>query len=126
MNGSINFVSDGFRVRDGKGKASVTMEAAMRRCLPHIVSWDALKEGEPVLVYLPAEMNRDDLQSLAHQERVTFATPVSARNILELHFGHLKPSEVEEGVARLGRAILSYIDGVDSSVGSGSLLFVGP
>ena len=126
MNGSISFVSDGLREENGKRETAATMEAAMRRCLPHIVCWDTYQKDQRALVYLPAEMDRDDLLSLAHQEQVTFATPVSARNILELHFGHLKPCEVEEGVARLGRAILSYIDGVDNTPGSGPLLFVGP
>ena len=126
MNGSINFVSDDFRVRDGVGKAAATMETAMRRCLPHIVSWDAFQGDGPAFVYLPAGMDRDDLLRLARQEQVTFAIPVSARNILELHFGHLQPCEVEEGIARLGRAILSYIDGADNTPGSGPLLFVGP
>jgi len=126
MNGSISFVSDGIREQNGRGETAATMEAAMRRCLPHIVGWDTLQKDQRALVYLPAEMDRDDLLSLAHQEQVTFATPVSARNILELHFGHLKACEVEEGIARLGRAILSYIDGADNTPGSGPLLFVGP
>jgi len=126
MNGSIDFVSEGFRGRDKRGETAATMEAAMRRCLPHIVCWDTLQKDQRALVYLPAEMDRDDLLGLAHQEQVTFATPVSDRNILELHFGHLKPCEVEEGIARLGRAILSYIDGADNTPGSGPLLFVGP
>ena len=126
MNGSISFVNDGFRGHSGRGETAATMEAAMRRWLPHIVCWDTLQKDKRALVYLPAEMDREALLSLAHQEQVTFATPVSARNILELHFGHLKPCEVEEGVARLGRAILSYIDGADSTPGSGPLLFVGP
>ena len=126
MNGSISFESDDLRGHNGRGESTATMEAAMRRCLPHIVCWDTLQKDQRALVYLPAEMDRDDLLSLAHQEQVTFAIPVSARNILELHFGHLQPCEVEEGIARLGRAILSYIDGADNPSGSGSLLFVGP
>ncbi|MFH1926943.1 MAG: hypothetical protein ABIK79_02030 [Chloroflexota bacterium] len=126
MNGSISFENDNCRGYNGRGETAATMEAAMRRCLPHIVCWDTLKKDQRALVYLPAGMDRDDLLSLAHKEQVTFATPVSARNILELHFGHLKSCEVEEGIARLGRAILSYIDGADKIPGSGPLLFVGP
>jgi len=126
MNGSINFVSDDFRVRDGEGKAAATMEAAMRRCLPHIVSWDMFQGDGPAFVYLPAGMDRDDLLRLARQEQVTFTTSGISGNTLELHFGHLEPYEVEEGIARLGRAILSYIDGADTGASSGPLLFVGP
>lgn len=126
MNGCIDFAGHGSGIRKRREETAARMEAAMRRCIPHIVWWDSPERDEPAVVYLPAGMNRDELLSLAHREQVTFATSTSAGNTLELHFGHLKPAEAEEGIARLGRAIVSYIDGADGRPGTASLLFVGP
>ena len=126
MNGPIDFAGSGFRTYEWREETAATLEAAMYRCFPHIVCWDAPHGHEPAVVHLPAGMNRDELLNLARRECVTFATPSGDRDVVELHFGHLAPSEAEEGIARLGRAMVSYIDGADGSPGSGSLLFVGP
>ena len=105
MSDSISFVGDSFRVCDGEGRRAATRKAAMRRCLPHIVSWDTLQDNGLALLHLPPGMNRDDLLSFSRREQVILTTSFRSCNIVELHFDHLEPSEVEEDITRLGRDI---------------------
>jgi len=48
------------------------------------------------------------------------------RNTAILHFSHLEPNEIEEGIKRLGKLIVKYM-GLDSQAnGTSASHFVGP
>jgi len=126
MNEPISFAGNGFPHTVSSPETAATMEAAMRRWFPHVVGWYVSQTDVPAIVSLPAGMNSGDLLSLAQRERVTFSAPTNGRNVVELYFDHLDPGEAEEGIARLGRAMVSYIDTCDKALGSAPLLFVGP
>ena len=126
MNGSISFSGDGLPVGKSSEETVAIMEAAMRRWFPHVVGWDVSQKDAPAIVHLPAGMSCADLLALARQEQVTFSAPANEHNVVKLHFAHLDPMEAEEGIARLGRAMVSYIHTCDRALGPAPLLFVGP
>ena len=126
MRDPISFAGSGSQPVRHWEKTAAIVEVAMRRCFPHIVWWDGPREDGSALVYLPRGMNRDELLNLARRERVTLSVPGDMENVVELRFGHLEPAEAEEGIARLGRAFISYIEGADRLPGSETLFFVGP
>ena len=58
-------------------------------------------------------MYAGELLRLSKQEGVIFTPgPVASdeRNTAILHFSHLEPNEIEEGISRLGRLIVKYMD----------------
>jgi hypothetical protein len=126
MKGSIDF-GKGAKGADGRWEVlASSMETAMRKALPHVVCWETLREGEPAVVYLPSGMRTDDLVPIARREMVDVGTDYAGRNVLKLHFEHMEPSEVEEGIERLGRAIVTYLHYAHRHSGVDPLLFVGP
>ena len=102
---------------------------AARRHLPHVVAWISPQGNAPLWVILPLEIDPKELLRLSKQEGVAFIPgPVAhdERNTAILHFSHLEPSEIEEGIKRLGRLIVKYIDLASQANGTPSSRFVGP
>jgi DNA-binding transcriptional MocR family regulator len=80
-------------------------------------------------VVLPLEIDPRELLRLSEQEGVTFTPgPVAhdERHTAILHFSHLEPNEIEEGIKRLGRLIVKYIALDSQTNGMPSSHFVGP
>ncbi len=102
---------------------------AARRHLPHVVAWVSPQGNAPLWVILPLEIDPGELLRLSEQEGVAFIPgPVASdeRNTAILHFSHLEPNEIEEGIRRLGRLIVKYMDLASQTNGTPSSRFVGP
>ena len=102
---------------------------AVRRYFPHVVGWVSPQGNAPLWVILPFEIDPEELLRLSEQEGVIFTPgPVAydERNTAILHFSHLEPGEIEEGIKRLGRLIVRYMDLASRSNGMPSSHFVGP
>jgi len=83
----------------------------------------------PLWVLLPLEIDPRELLRLSEPEGVSFTPGPAAhdeRNTAILHFSHLEPNEIEEGIKRLGKLIVKYM-GLDSQAnGTSASHFVGP
>jgi DNA-binding transcriptional MocR family regulator len=102
---------------------------AARRHLPHVVGWVSPRGNAPFWVVLPLEIDPGELLRLSEQEGVIFTPgPVAydERHTAILHFSHLEPNEIEEGIKRLGGLIVKYMDLVSRANGTPSSRFVGP
>jgi len=102
---------------------------AARRHFPHVVGWVSPRGNAPLWVILPLEIDPEELLRLSKQEGVIFTPgPVAydERNTAILHFSHLEPGEIEEGIRRLGRLIVQYMDYVSRVNGAPSSRLVGP
>ena len=106
---------------------------AARRHLPHVVAWISPQGNAPLWVVLPLEIDARELlrmsMALSEQDGVIFTPgPVASdeRSTAILHFSHLEPSEIEEGIKRLGRLIVKYMDLASQANGTPSSRFVGP
>ncbi|MBM4464719.1 MAG: hypothetical protein FJ014_04005 [Chloroflexi bacterium] len=102
---------------------------ALRRHFPHIVAWIYPQGNAPLWVVLPFEIDPGELLRLSKQEGVIFTPgPVACdeRYTAILHFSHLEPNDIEEGIRRLGRLIVKYMDLASQTNGTPSSRFVGP
>ena len=102
---------------------------AARRHLPHVVAWISPQGNAPLWVVLPLEVDPGELLRLSEQEGVSFTPGPEAhdeRNTAILHFSHLEPNEIKEGIKRLGRLIVRYMDLASQTNGTPSSRFVGP
>ena len=96
-----------------------TMHAALREHFPAHASWQKPKSGVFMWVELPGRLDAGELlQHALTREQVAFVpgaafratTHWSQRQSLRLNFSHCAPPQIEEGVARLGRAISDLSD----------------
>lgn len=102
---------------------------AARRHLPHVVAWTYPWGNAPFWVILPLGIDPEELLRLSQQEGVTFTpgpTAHNERHTAILYFSHLEPSEIEEGIRRLGRLIVQYMDCASRVSGTPSSHFIGP
>ena len=88
------------------------MVSAIQRYLPAKVRFDLPQGGLFIWLQLPQELEAEELLSLAWEEGVDFAPGNSffpdglqGSNWLRLNFVAQTPSQIEEGIKRLGRAI---------------------
>ncbi|HID63065.1 MAG TPA: hypothetical protein EYP49_10040 [Anaerolineae bacterium] len=110
---------------------------ALRRHFPHEVSWGPPTEDAPLRVTLPEGVSARELSEWARQEKVIFSfDPDSkaqahergvegARDAMHLYWSHLERAEVEEGIRRLGKLIVRYMD-LAARFGSSPHCFIGP
>jgi hypothetical protein len=76
-------------------------------------------------VTLPPGVNAEELSDWAEQEKVIFSFDSNAkgqiherevegaRDAMYLYWAHLEQAEVEEGIKRLGKLIVKYMDRAD-------------
>jgi DNA-binding transcriptional MocR family regulator len=129
MRKDIHFVYEGHSHSGTREEQRYAVYRAARRHLPHVVAWVSPRGNAPLWVILPLEIDPEDLLRLSKQEGVVFTPgPVAydERNTAILHFSHLEPSEIEEGIKRLGRLIVKYMDCVSRVNGTPSSRFIGP
>ncbi len=128
MNNSIRFVHESHSQGTQEEQRDAVFQAA-RRHLPHVVAWISPQGNAPLWVVLPLEIDPRELLRLSEQEGVIFTPgPVAhdERNTAILHFSHLEPGEIEEGIKRLGRLIVKYMDLASKTNGAPSSRLVGP
>lgn len=108
---------------------------ALRRHFPHEASWGSPSEDASLRVTLPEGVSARELSEWARQEKVIFSFDpeakgqahesgvAGARDAMYLYWAHLERSEVEEGISRLGKLIVRYMDRADGSLPH---CFIGP
>jgi len=102
---------------------------AARRYLPHVVAWVSPRGNAPLWMVLPLGIDPEELLRLSRQEGVVFVPGPMAhdeRNTAILHFSHLEPNDIEEGIRRLGGLIVRYMDYASRANGTPSFHFIGP
>lgn len=118
-----------------QGQLEVVFQA-LRRHFPHGVSWEPPLEDASLKVTLPEGVSARELSEWARQEKVIFSFDPEvksqvqergvegARDAMHLYWSHLEQAEVEEGIRRLGKLIVRYMDQAD---GFGNApRFIGP
>lgn len=128
MRKDIRFVYEGHGLGTRQEQRDAVLRAA-RRYLPHVVGWVSPRGNEPLWMILPLEIEPEELLRLSKQEGVVFMPGPMAhdeRNTAILHFSHLEPSEIEEGIKRLGELIVKYMDYASRASGAPSSRFIGP
>ena len=129
MNNHIRFVYDRHNPFGAREEQRDAVHQAARRHLPHVVAWISPQGNAPLWVLLPLEMDPRELLRLSQEAGVSFTPGPEAhdeRNTAILHFSHLEPPEIEEGIKRLGRLIAKYMDLASHANGSPSAPLVGP
>ena len=129
MNNPIRFVYESHNPLGAQEEQREAVFQAARRHLPHVVAWISPQGNAPLWVVLPLEIDPRELLRLSEQEGVSFTPgPVAhdERNTAILHFLHLEPNEIEEGIKRLGRLIVKYMALDSQTNGTPSSHFVGP
>jgi DNA-binding transcriptional MocR family regulator len=103
------------------------LSQALRRHFPHEVSWRPSSEDTSLRVTLPAGVSARELSDWARQEKVIFSFDSNAkgqarehgvegaRDAMYLYWSHLGRAEVEEGIKRLGKLIVRYMDRADGN-----------
>jgi DNA-binding transcriptional MocR family regulator len=87
------------------------MLAAMARSFPPGVTWTRPAGGLFLWAALPGTVDANDLLRAALEDKVAFVpgdsffTDGSGRNMMRLNFTNSSVEHIEEGIARLGRAI---------------------
>ena len=129
MKNDIHFVYESHNHLGTQEEQRDAVFRAARQHLPHVVGWVSPQGNAPLWVLLPMEIDPRELLRLSEQEGVAFIPGQVAydeRNTAILHFSHLEPNEIEEGIKRLGRLIVKYMDYVSRVNGTPSSRFVGP
>jgi DNA-binding transcriptional MocR family regulator len=136
MTDLIRFVPEDHRSPiAGQEQLEVVLQA-LRRHFPHQVSWGPSSEDASLRVNLPEGVSARELSEWARQEKVIFNFDSGkgqahkrgvegARDAVYLHWSHLEQAEVEEGIKRLGKLIVRYMDRADG-LGSSPHHFIGP
>jgi DNA-binding transcriptional MocR family regulator len=129
MKNHIRFVYESHNPLGAREEQRDAVFRAARQHFPHVVSWISPQGNAPLWVILPLEIDPRELLRLSEQEGVAFIPgPVAhgERNTAILHFSHLEPNEIEEGIKRLGGLIVKYMDLASRTNGVPSSRLVGP
>jgi hypothetical protein len=129
MKNHIRFVYESRNPLGAQEEQRDAVFQAARRHFPHVVGWVSPQGNAPFWVLLPLEIDPGELLRLSKQEGVAFIPGPMAhdeRHTAILHFSHLEPSEIEEGIRRLGRLIVKYMDLASKTNGALSSRLVGP
>ena len=129
MKNDIHFTYERHNPLGAQEEQRYAVFKAVRQHFPHVVGWVSPQGNAPLWVILPLEIDPEELLRLSEQEGVIFTPgPVAydERNTAILHFAHLEPGEIEEGIKRLGRLIVRYMDLASQTNGTPSSRFVGP
>ena len=137
MTDLIRFVPEDHRSPVARQEQPEVVFQALRRHFPHEVSWGPSSEDASLRVTLPTGVSARELSEWARQEKVIFGFDPDAkcqahehgvegaRDAMYLYWSHLEQAEVEEGIRRLGKLIVRYMDRADG-FGSSSHHFIGP
>ncbi len=125
MTDLIRFVPEEHRPPIVRQEQREVVFQALRRHFPHEVSWGPSSEGASLRVTLPEGVSARELSEWARQEKVIFSFDPDAkgqahergvegaREAMYLYWSHLEQAEVEEGIRRLGKLIVRYMDRAD-------------
>jgi DNA-binding transcriptional MocR family regulator len=137
MKDLIRFVPEDDRSPVSRQGPREVVFQALRRHFPHEVSWGPSSGDASLRVTLPEGVSARELSEWARQEKVIFSFDPEAkgqareqgiegaRDAMYLYWSHLDRAEVEEGIKRLGKLIVKYMDRADW-FGSSPQHFIGP
>lgn len=137
MTDFIRFVPEDHRSPVVRQEQLEVVFQALRRHFPHEVRWGSPSEDASLKVTLPEGVSVRELSEWARQEKVIFSFDSNskgrvrerevegARDAMHLYWAHLERAEVEEGIRRLGKLIIRYMDRADG-IGSCPHCFIGP
>jgi DNA-binding transcriptional MocR family regulator len=137
MQDLIRFVPEDDRSPVARQGPREVVFQALRRHFPHEVRWGPSSEDASLRVTLPEGVSAEELSDWAEQEKVIFSFDSNAkgqahargvegaRDAMYLYWAHLEQAEVEEGIKRLGKLIVRYMDRADW-FGSSPHHFIGP
>jgi DNA-binding transcriptional MocR family regulator len=135
MTDFIRFVPENHRSPIVRQEQLEVVFQALHRHFPHEVSWGQSSEDASLRVTLPEGVSARELSEWARQEKVIFSFDPEAKgqahksgaegagDAMYLYWSHLEQAEVEEGISRLGKLIVRYMDRAD---GSSPHCFIGP
>jgi DNA-binding transcriptional MocR family regulator len=127
MTDFIRFVPEDHRPPVARQEQFEVVFQALCRHFPHEVSWRPSSEDTSLRVTLPEGVSARELSEWAEQEKVIFNFDSDskgqahghrvegARDAMYLYWSHLERAEVEEGIKRLGKLIVRYMDRADGS-----------
>ncbi len=136
MTDLIRFVPEDHRSPVARQEQLEVVFQALRRHFPHQVSWGPSSEDASLRVTLPEGVSARELSEWARQEKVIFSFDPDAkgqahergvegaRDAMYLYWAHLERAEVEEGIRRLGKLIVRYMDRAGGL--SSRYCFIGP
>jgi DNA-binding transcriptional MocR family regulator len=136
MTDLIRFVPEDHRSPVARQEQREVVFQALRRHFPHEASWGSSSEDASLRVTLPEGVSARELSEWARQEKVIFSFDPDAkgqahergvegaRDAMHLYWAHLNRAEVEEGIKRLGKLIVRYMDRADG-FGSSPQHFIG-
>ena len=137
MTDLIRFVPEDHRYPVARQEQREVVFQALRRHFPHEASWGPSSEDASLRVTLPEGVSVRELSEWARQEKVIFSFDPDAkgqahergvegaRDAMHLYWAHLEQAEVEEGIRRLGKLIVRYMDRADG-FRSSLHCFIGP
>ena len=103
------------KIRSVYGERRDAMLRALEENMPPGVHWTHPEGGLFLWMTLPEHLNAADLLQSAIERKVAFV-PGSAfypngggGNAMRLNFSNATPDKIEEGIARLGRAIRTFV-----------------
>lgn len=101
------------RIRDVYAERRDVMLAAMEEYFPPGVTWTRPQGGLFLWVRMPEHVDAQKLLDVAVEEKVAFVPGTafypdgqSGRNCMRLNFSNAKPEMIQEGIKRLGQAML--------------------
>ena len=100
------------RIREVYRERRDVMLASMERYFPKEVTWTRPEGGLFLWVRMPEHVDSEKLLKAALEEKVAFVPGFAfypdgrGRNAMRLNFSNARPELIEEGVKRLGRALL--------------------
>ena len=135
MTDFIRFVPEDHRSPVARQEQFEVLSQALHRHFPHEVIWRPSSEDTSLKVTLPAGVSARELSDWARQEKVIFSFDSDSKgqareqrvegacDAMYLYWSHLERAEVEEGIRRLGKLIVRYMDRAD---GTSPRFFMGP
>ncbi len=113
MDQMICFTKNGCDQGDSP-RNDLTVAFAMRRYVPHVVTWLCAQAEGRIWVVLPESLSARDVLRSAEEAKVRLAPAADLSEVpdraFEMYYAHLGEAEIEEGIRRLGACLRQHLD----------------
>lgn len=113
MDQTICFTKNGCDQGDSP-RNDLAVAFAMRRYVPHVVTWLCAQAEGRIWVVLPENWSARDVLRSAEAAQVRLAPASDLSEVpdraFEMYYAHLGEAEIEEGIRRLGACLRCYLD----------------
>ena len=100
--------------QDSSPRNDLAVAFAMRRYVPHVVTWLCAQAEGRIWVVLPENWSARDVLRSAEAAKVRLAPASDLSEVpdraFEMYYAHLGEAEIEEGIRRLGDCLRRYLD----------------